>query len=156
MDIAIESSFEKAFAQVFEELGLDSIAITKTSGNDGPCDVMSSIGITGALHGYLILRFDKASLDGFIDHLSGFLGMDKASNGEAAYRKSVVGEISNQTAGRSMMLLSESGFDCLITPPTILTGISLTASSTEFNDCANYAITASFGKISAFVGLKKR
>jgi CheY-specific phosphatase CheX len=156
MEYAIESSFEKAFREVFAELGLNSISIEKNDMDESQVDMLCSIGMTGALRGYLILRLDNESLDGFIRHLSGYLDMGNENDKETVYRKSVIGEIANQTAGRSAMILSKSGYDCLITPPTILTGKSLSASSTDLNDRAFFLIKGSFGKIGVFIGLQKK
>jgi CheY-specific phosphatase CheX len=125
MNNDIRQSFSKAFQEVFSEIGLD-ILETKVLApgkgeNDNPVDFICSIGLTGDLPGYLLLLFTKVQLTQLSQHLSQFFGMSQDPS-DTAFIKASAAELGNQLCGRAVMLLAEKKMDCLITPPTVISG----------------------------------
>ena len=151
---AYRDLFISAVTDVMAEAGLLETTIGEIAATDEAHAVISTIGITGDLQGYLMLCFDQSSYVGFVDSLSSALGMERSS--DDTYRRAVIGEVANQLAGRASMLLAEIGADCNITPPTVVTGANVTAGLQSPDEEIFFSAKGSFGHANLFVGLKKR
>jgi len=151
----IQSSFTEATRLVLEEIGFTSTAITPVSGQaTESIDLIASIGLVGQLKGYFILRFGTPSATEFVKALSGSLGMEDSDHSDPHFRKAAISEIANQFGGKAIALLSEKGIDCMITPPTVITGNGVDASLPESDDVFEFAVVDSFGSFKCVVSLK--
>jgi len=152
---SIRSSFTEATRLVLEEIGFTATQINPVSGKAAETiDLIASIGLVGQLKGYFILRFGTPSATEFVKTLSGSLGMDDADHSDPHFRKAAISEIANQFGGKAIALLSEKGMDCMITPPTVITGNGVDASLPESDDMFEFAIVDSFGSFRCVVALK--
>jgi chemotaxis protein CheX len=148
--------FSAALKEVFCEVGIDPIKVTpRDTAEKTSHEVVSSLGITGDLHGYLILKIDYSSGMNFVKCISEFMGMEVEETEFGKYHRAAIAEITNQISGRATMLLSKAGFDCMITPPTIITGSDIYTDLLHFDDYYRAEIAGNFGKIDLSVGLKK-
>lgn len=152
---AIRSSFTEATRLVLEEIGFTTVEISSGSGKEKETiDLIASIGVVGQLKGYFVLRFGTPSATEFVKALSGWLGMDDADHSDPHFRKAAISEIANQFGGKAIALLSEKGMDCMITPPTVISGNGVDASLPESDDMFEFAIIDSFGSFRCLVALK--
>ncbi len=149
------SLFQKAFEEVLHEIGFTSLSYQSESDLNMPSEVVASIGITGDIQGFLLLRSDISSLTRFIGKVLANMGMESEGSGFGSFQREAFGEILNQLSGRSMMLLSGNGFECDITPPTMLVGANISYDVRALDDFLNQSISGSFGSINIFVGIKK-
>lgn len=140
---------------VLGEIGFKGIRITENrrppKGGEGS-DILAMIGIVGSLRGHFVIRFQGQDARSFVEHLSGHLGMD--GEDDARYRKAAIGEMANQLAGRAMAALADSGIDCMVTPPTIITGTSVGAVLPEADDRCIFSARGKFGKFHCIVAIK--
>jgi CheY-specific phosphatase CheX len=112
------------------------------------------VGLVGDLKGHLVLHFEHDAAVDFVGQLSGHLGMAGENPQDVQYRKSALAEISNQIGGKATVLLAESGLDCMITPPTVLSGNSMQAVLPS-NDIQHfYTVSGNFGTFSFILSLK--
>ncbi len=140
---------------VLGEIGFKGIRITENrrlpSGR-GDDNILAMTGIVGSLRGHFMIRFRSEDALSFVEHLTGHLGMDNES--DARYRKAAIAEMANQLAGRAMAALADSGIDCMVTPPTIITGSSLGAALPEADDRCVFSARGQFGRFHCIVALK--
>jgi chemotaxis protein CheX len=149
------SLFRKAFEEVLHEIGFTSLSYEDNKNSDYPSEVLASIGITGDIQGFLLLRSDISSLVSFVSRVMANMGMESEDKGFGSFQREAFGEILNQLSGRSMMLLSDNGFDCDITPPTMLVGSNISYNINALDTFRNQNITGLFGRMNIFVGIKK-
>lgn len=112
------------------------------------------IGIVGALRGHFMLRFSERDAITFVEHLSGHLGMHGEDPNDPSYRKAAIGEIANQLGGRAVAVLADSGIDCMVTPPTVITGANVGAALPESDDRSIFSASGSFGRFHCIVAIK--
>jgi chemotaxis protein CheX len=149
--------YKTAVMQVLGGSGFTEFSIEADADCCSVSDVISTIGLTGDLKGYFMLRADLESARSFATLMAQNLGIPQEEDGPGPLgrlRKEAIGEISNQIAGRAIMLLSELGYDCNITPPTIITGENVYTDMVNFEKILRYLISGPFGKMTVFVGLK--
>lgn len=147
--------FQKAFEEVLHEIGFSSLSYDPAPDLNIPSEVVASIGITGDIQGFLLLRSDVKSLVAFIGKVLVNMGMEVEESGFGNFQREAFGEILNQLSGRAMMLLSASGYDCDITPPTMLVGSNISYDIRALDTFLNQNISGTFGSINIFVGIKK-
>jgi chemotaxis protein CheX len=107
-------------------------------------------GISGQLHGQVIYGMSLLTADSIA---SAMLGTKVKSFDMLA--ASAIGELGNMITGNAMQLLSESGYECDITPPSIVRGTNV-----NFNTLSVAAILvplmSDHGQISLTIGLSER
>ena len=144
--------FASAMVMVFQkEFGMnvmrDSLALQQ-----GPlrgADVNTIIGVTGQLEGQVIYTFEERVA----------LRIASALMGEAVEEldelgKSAVAELGNIITGNAAIGLSENGYNCILTPPTLLTGKELIV--TTFTPVLNIPFSTDFGSVTVHVALRER
>ncbi len=144
--------FASAVVMVFQkEFGMnvmrDSLAI-----HQGPltgADVNTIIGVTGQLEGQVIYTFDERVA---VRIASALMGEPVESLDELA--KSAVAELGNIITGNAAIGLSENGYDCVLTPPTLLTGKELIV--TTFSPVLNIPFSTDFGAVKVHVALREK
>ncbi|WP_020612715.1 chemotaxis protein CheX [Sediminispirochaeta bajacaliforniensis] len=149
------SLFEKAFEEVLHEIGFADLTYKAAPEMNPPSEAVATIGITGDIQGFLLLRSDTKSLVAFISKVLANMGMEESEEGFGSFQREAFGEILNQLSGRSVMLLADHGFECDITPPTLLIGANISYDIRALDDFLNQDISGGFGKINIFVGIKK-
>lgn len=158
MENRITASFIAAAEQVLQEIGFPRIKVQteKNGSRASPQDteILAMVGLVGDLKGHLVLHFPPESSIAFVDHLSGHLGMEGESAEDPQYRKAALSEISNQIGGKATILLSERGVDCMITPPTVLSGTGVQAALPEADDHYMFSVSGDFGVFSCILAIK--
>jgi CheY-specific phosphatase CheX len=157
VESTVRASFIAATKLVLGEIGFTGIRITANRrlpvGGEGK-DILAMIGIVGALRGHFVIRFTDQDALTFVEHLSGHLGMHGEDPGDARYRKAAIGEMANQLGGRAMAALADSGIDCMLTPPTVITGTSVGAALPESDDRCIFSAKGHFGRFHCIVAIK--
>lgn len=142
---------------VLGEIGFKGIRITENRrlprGGVGG-EILAMIGIVGALRGHFVIRFRDQDALSFVEHLSGHLGMEGEDADDVRYRKAAIGEMSNQLGGRAMAALADSGIDCMVTPPTIITGTSVASALPESDDRCIFSAAGRFGRFHCILAIK--
>ena len=144
--------FASAMLMVFQkEFGMnvmrDSLALQQ-----GPlrgADVNTIIGVTGQLEGQVIYTFDERVA---LRIASALMGEAVEELDELA--KSAVAELGNIITGNAAIGLSENGYNCILTPPTLLTGKELIV--TTFTPVLNIPFSTDFGSVIVHVALRER
>jgi len=144
--------FASAMVMVFQkEFGMnvmrDSLALQQ-----GPlrgADVNTIIGVTGQLEGQVIYTFDERVA---LRIASALMGEAVEELDELA--KSAVAELGNIITGNAAIGLSENGYNCILTPPTLLTGKELIV--TTFTPVLNIPFSTDFGSVIVHVALRER
>ena len=144
--------FASAMVMVFQkEFGMnvmrDSLALQQ-----GPlrgADVNTIIGVTGQLEGQVIYTFDERVA---LRIASALMGEAVEELDELA--KSAVAELGNIITGNAAIGLSENGYNCILTPPTLLTGKELIV--TTFTPVLNVPFSTDFGSVTVHVALRER
>lgn len=158
METFISSSFTKAAKQVLGEIGFPGITIHENNASEAngqqDSEILAMIGIVGELRGHLIIHFPLNGSTPFVSHLSGHLGMRDEDPEDIRYRKAALAEIANQISGAAVAILAEQGTDCLITPPTVLTGQSISAVLPEADQQYSFSVQGEFGKFSCILAIK--
>ena len=144
--------FASAMVMVFQkEFGMnvmrDSLALQQ-----GPlrgADVNTIIGVTGQLEGQVIYTFDERVA---LRIASALMGEAVEELDELA--KSAVAELGNIITGNAAIGLSENGYNCILIPPTLLTGKELIV--TTFTPVLNIPFSTDFGSVTVHVALRER
>ncbi|HON43105.1 MAG TPA: chemotaxis protein CheX [Bacillota bacterium] len=144
--------FASAVLMVFQkEFGMnvmrDSLALQQ-----GPlrgADVNTIIGVTGQLEGQVIYTFEEGVA---LRIASALMGEAVEELDELA--KSAVAELGNIITGNAAIGLSENGYNCILTPPTLLTGKELIV--TTFTPVLNIPFSTDFGSVIVHVALRER
>jgi chemotaxis protein CheX len=146
--------FAQASREIFSEIGFQDLLLSGDGGENSRFEVMASIGIAGDICGFLSISCTMDSALSFIDRILKNMDMDAEEDGFGQFHREALGEIVNQVSGRTTVLLSEHGYDCDITPPTILVGDSIDFDMREISDSYTRNIRGDFGSINLFVGVK--
>ena len=147
--------FTEALHQIVQEIGFSDAAIDDTVNADLNVEIVASVGITGNLKGFMLIRSDIVSARNFIDKMLENMGMPNDEDGEfGQFHKEAIGEIVNQVSGRSTMMLAERKIDCNITPPTILSGANIYIDLRSCESSISRGIRGSFGFLNLLVGIK--
>jgi CheY-specific phosphatase CheX len=154
MDTSLIAAFSKASLQIMSEIGLPGAVISQRTDLPRESEMLCSIGITGQLHGCFILRFAKSSVRTFVTAFASSMGMEDEDPSDPTFARAAIAEFSNQLCGRCVMMLAEIGTDCLITPPTVISGTGVGTSIPALNDTIEFGIEDEFGLIGFFIGLK--
>jgi chemotaxis protein CheX len=146
--------FSKALQEVFNEVGVSETSVVPMDSSQNQFELVSSLGITGDIQGYLILKAELRSAKRFVEIMTSHMGMDLEEEGFGTIHKAAIAEITNQISGRATMLLSDEGFDCSITPPTIVTGSNIFMQIPNLDMTLSERIEGSFGFFGLFIGIK--
>lgn len=153
----IEVLFQDAALSVLKEIGFQGVSIlqtdVQTQNNAKTWEIVSMVGLVGSLKGHLVLHFPLNSSEPFVVSLSKYLGMDKEDH-SLQYIKSALAEVANQISGKATVLLSEEGIDCMITPPTVLSGTALSLVLPESDEQHGFTVSGNFGAIFFVLALK--
>jgi chemotaxis protein CheX len=155
MDDALSRVFADSYRQVLNEIDCGELHIQEEQASAGGADFLCSIGLTGALQGYLILTFSDPELASFSRHLNIKFDMGQSEVDKGFMRESIA-ELANQLSGRSVMGLSEIGIDCLITPPTVISGKEVETSIQHLDEKKLWRIETQAGTFDVAVLSKKR
>ncbi|OQY38363.1 MAG: hypothetical protein B6229_06000 [Spirochaetaceae bacterium 4572_7] len=150
-DDALEC-FKRSLLEIMNETGFHEAQIDET-GEDVNYSLLTTIGFTGRVHGYLMLQADLPSANNFVKLLSEYIGMTDIEETFGDFHKSTFCEIVNQISGRSTIHLSEMGLDSDITPPSIIIGSSIYSSISDFDASKTFYIKDIFGTFKVFVGI---
>lgn len=154
METNILRLFPDALAEVFKEVGVFPVRVSDADSKKKDYELVCSLGITGDIHGYLILKSNLSSARDFIDRMALHVSMDMEEKEFGPVHKAAMAELTNQISGRATMKLSENGFDCSITPPTIITGSNVYSDILNLERTLNQEIRGEFGSFVLFVGIK--
>ncbi|MBN1409748.1 MAG: chemotaxis protein CheX [Spirochaetales bacterium] len=153
MNINITGIFNDSVQTVFKDMGLGEIKIVDGSFNREN-QVVITIGIAGALRGNLIFRTNLSTAFSIVHAMLKKMNMSAQNKEFDKLHKGSMCEIANMIAARSVNAFSERGVECNITPPTIITGESVTTSMLTIQKCFQMGFEGSFGRIFIFLGLE--
>ncbi len=144
-----------ACLEVFVENGLSQIDINTTGVSFDKSNITATIGITGDVHGHLILFSKLDTAVSLVEEIFRNMGMhdEKIEPGDQMFKETFA-ELLNQLGGRSTIKLSEAGIDSDITPPTIIKGDNIYIDTKSYGSTAIIKIAGNFGSMGLFVGLK--
>jgi chemotaxis protein CheX len=155
MDEAVSSVFAESYRQVLDEIDCGELRIQEEKTLAGGADYLCTVGLTGSLQGYLVLSFSGEDLQSFSHHLNRKFEMGQIEVDKAFMRESLA-ELANQLSGRSVMGLSGIGIDCLITPPTVISGKEVETSVPHLDEKRLWRISTQAGVFYIAVLSKKR
>lgn len=144
--------FNKAILEIMNETGFHNVKVENT-GEPIEYSILTTVGLTGRVHGYLMLQSDMESANNFINTLAEYVGMDLNNDSFGDFHKSTFCEIVNQISGRSTIHLSKIDLDCDITPPSIIIGSSIYSSISDFDACQTFYVSDTFGTFKIFIGI---
>ena len=147
------SLISKACEEVFSENGLSSITTDSKGVPFDNTNITATIGVTGDIHGHLILYARLETAEDLVEEIFANMGMEQKVPHTDPMFKETFAELLNQLGGRSTIKLSEIGVDTDITPPTILKGNNIYVSTNSYSSTAIIKISGNFGSIGLFVGL---
>ncbi|MFW5693725.1 MAG: chemotaxis protein CheX [Alkalispirochaeta sp.] len=156
------SSFTRAVHAVFTESGLSGIAVgdfVPRESNTAPSQtfqVSVSVGIAGGIRGYMFLQSNIAVASELARELSRVLDvpLDDADEFGPMHRAALA-ELANQISGRATIYLSERGIDARITPPSVLTGSTVTLAVADGLHFYDATISGTMGTFTLVVGLQE-
>lgn len=146
---------ETATQQVFAEIGFSQLSSETPATAAAPQDIVATVGITGALFGYLSLSTTTGSGQAFVQKLFENLNMEIDEQGFGELHQEAMAELVNQITGRSTTLLEHENIDCDITPPTIVVGQNLYFNLSQLSESLHREIRGDFGSITLFVGIQR-
>ncbi len=150
----VQDMVRLSLSEVLAELGIRDLA-TGTTREAADIGAVCSVGLTGDLSGYLLISSDLASAGSLVREMAA--GMEgSAEEGFGPFGRAAFGELGNQVAGRSIMHLSESGFDCNITPPTVITGQEVHYGLPDADVFFSFSASGAFGNLDCSVNLRRR
>ena len=155
MDEALSRVFEDSYRQVLDEIDCGELHIQEEQASAGGADFLCTVGPTGSLQGYLVLSFSEPELNSFSRHLNVKFEMGQTEVDKGFMRESIA-ELANQLSGRSVMGLSGIGIDCLITPPTVISGKEVETSIPHLDEKRLWRISTQAGTFNVAVLTKKR
>jgi chemotaxis protein CheX len=147
--------FIEAAEEIFKEIGFPNLTIEDCNIKDQKHALVASIGLTGGISGFLLIRSDISSSMAFIGKMLSNMGMESEESDFGQFHKEAFGEILNQISGRAAMLLESAGVDCNITPPTILKGQNISIGNYETSEIVHKTINGSFGYFDLLIGAKE-
>lgn len=116
--------------------------------------VSVSVGVAGQIRGFMFIQSDLASALGIANALGAQLGVpieDPTVLGPM--QRAALAELTNQVSGRATMYLSELGVDANITPPTVLTGDTVSMAVAGNLEFYAFAIHSELGDLNLLLGL---
>lgn len=149
------SVFQQSITEVFEEMGFGKLEVAQFDEKEYSYEVVSTVGLTGDIQGYVMFQTDMNSAKSFIREMVENMGMEIEEEKFGDFHREALGEITNQLSGRSAVLLEDAGYDCDITPPTIITGTNIYMDMINLQDSVSLLTTGGFGNFRFFVGIKK-
>ena len=113
-------------------------------------------GVTGNLQGHIILGMGETTANRVASAMAG-----KSLKVFDSFVASAIAELGNMISGNALMSLSESGFVCDITPPTIIRGANVEISTLEIpsisihleTECGSLTVTVGLAEASSNAGL---
>lgn len=144
--------FNKSIIEIMNETGFHEAKV-ELDGEEKDYSVLTTIGFTGRVHGYLMLQADLETANNFVKILADYVGMDEIDEKFGDFHKSTFCEIVNQISGRSTIHLSNIGLDSDITPPSIIVGSSIYSSISDFDASKTFFLKDEFGTFKIFVGI---
>ncbi|MEX2443659.1 MAG: chemotaxis protein CheX [Alkalispirochaeta sp.] len=156
------SSFAHALKEIFEESGVAGISvgeIVPRDSNSAPSrtfQVSVSVGIAGAIKGYMFLQSDITTASALARELSRVLEVPLDDPDEfGRMHRAALAELANQISGRATMYLSESGLDARITPPSVLTGTGVTLAVADGLHFYDIAVDGTMGRFDLVLALQE-
>jgi len=145
--------FASAVMTVFlKEFGMNVMREQLDLHSKGPLtgsDVNTIIGVTGQLEGQVIYTFEEKVAVRIASALIG-----ETVDGLDDMAKSAVAELTNVMTGNAAISLSENGYSCVLTPPTLLTRKDLIV--TTFTPVLNIPFITDFGTVTVHVALREK
>lgn len=156
MKANIVDAFSRALDAVLTESGFEGTQFSspgnRSEKSDERFEVSISVGIAGGIKGFLYLLGGAAPARDYALTLSKFFGVELEDPSTfGPMHKAALAELVNQIAGRVTILLSEQGIDTDITPPTIITGDSITTALASGLTTTEIGIHSSAGAMTAVV-----
>lgn len=124
MDVKYINPFLKATNDILQQTTGETIEVKKPFVKKTPYHsehLVVLIGVTGSMHGQVIMSFDRESGTHIASKMMGGIEMDELNE----IGRSAIGELCNMIMGTTATIFSEQKMKINITPPTQLTGDNL-------------------------------
>ncbi len=108
-------------------------------------------GVTGAVEGLVIFGMSMATADRVA---SAMIGVPIVTFDQLA--ASAIAELGNMISGNSLSLLSKAGYECDITPPTIIRGTNVKISTIDIPALSIPLVLPNLGEFEINVSLKQK
>ncbi len=154
MNSKIESILGSSIIDIACEAGLGEATITQTELDNSP-DIIVSIGITGQVQGYFMLKGRDIHISKVIENMIRSTGMTIDEENRQEIFVEAFKELSNQISGRFIMNLSEEDINSNITPPTIIQGDNIHIELRQFPIYINLKAGFPDGSLDIEMGVKK-
>lgn len=139
---------------MLEEIGFSGFSLSDSASFAERVDLIATVGLVGGVKGHFIIRIGADSALGFVRTLSAHLGMHQENPEDNGYRKAAIAEFANQVGGRATVLFEESGIECSITPPTLISGEGVETFSPESDQKYTFSVQGAFGEFMCGVDIK--
>ena len=143
--------FLTAAIEFFQEIRLPLTRITESKSET--YELTSSLGITGALHGYFVLQSEISTARNLVSGMASRLGVAFDEIGFGPFHRATIGEIVNQITGKAIVKLETCGLNCMITPPTLFLGQGITMALPGSAITLGKNLEGDFGTLRFFVAL---
>lgn len=144
----VEAAFKVLEAVLQHKPVKGSLAMQPATFTSMQCNVVT--GVTGQIHGSVIYGMSLVTADRVA---STMLGQEVKSFDQLA--ASAIAELGNMLSGNAMSVLSERGYICDITPPTVIRGTNVRISTLSI-PAVVIPLHLDEGDLSITVGLQER
>ena len=155
MEPAVSDCFTTAAREVLGEMGLTVVhteAATAQQILHEERSVVATVGLIGDLTGSFLLRLGLGTTQTVVSAMYASLGLEHRDPREL--QETAIAEVANQIAGRAITLLSRRSVECDMTPPSVITGTSITSTLPGITDPAWWALEGAFGRVLIQLGLR--
>jgi CheY-specific phosphatase CheX len=145
--------FLNAAEEFFYDINLPLVGVEECQSIHNLYELTGSLGITGSIHGYLVLQSEMLTAHNLVMGMATRLGVSFDELDFGPFHRATIGEIANQIAGKAIMKLETCGISCTITPPTIFIGKGISMTLPSSSCVLERTLIGNFGMLHFFVGL---
>ena len=117
-------------------------------------ELLAMLGFVGGFKGQLLITFPDNVTNPFVALLLQHLEMPQGDESAHQMTKEAIAEFTNQLGGSFVNQLSLVSIDCMITPPTILTGNGVQAMLPESDQDYYFGVSGNFGNFTCILAVK--
>ena len=154
MNDLVFKNFHRAARAVLRESGINDFKIYRRPMSDISPAFVSIVGLVGGVKGYFLMEMCGTSALALVRSMEGHLGTNAGDEDRTRWCKAAIAELSNQISGRATALMANKRIDCMITPPTTLSGAAIESNLPESDQQTRFTVKAAWGMIHCVVAIK--
>jgi chemotaxis protein CheX len=135
-DPAWKSILECAALEVFEMMAGVRLTLVSDTSGAAQGEQTAMVGMAGALCGMMTIQCSKTTASGLASLM---LGGDATSNPQAG--NDAIGELCNMVAGNFKAKVTGLADQCLLSVPTVISGVDYSMETAEPTECVNVALS---------------